>query len=83
MKPINRNILFKPLPSKKISDGGLIIPDSVQAVNNKGTIVGIGSKVTKVKEGDVCFRVKDWGTEVIINGEKHFIMDENSILAKA
>ena len=81
MKPINRKILFKPFPSKEKTEGGLYVPESVQEVNNKGTIIEIGDRVTKVKKGDVGFRVKSWGEEFIIDGEKHYIMEQDAILA--
>ena len=83
MNPINRKILFKPFPSKEKTEGGLYVPESVREVNNKGTIVEIGNRVTKVKKGDIGWRVQGWGEEVIINGEKHYIMEESAILALA
>lgn len=83
MKAYGKNIFFKPFPPKDTTDGGLIVPDSVKQVNNKGVVVSIGDKVTKVKEGDVVFRVKDWGTEFAMAGEQYFMMEESAILAKA
>ncbi len=81
MKVINKKILFKPFKGSETTEGGLFIPDSVRKLSNKGEIVEIGERVTKVKKGDVGFRVKDWGEEIIINGEKHFIMEQDAILA--
>lgn len=81
MKPHNKKILFKPFKSNTTTEGGLFIPDSVQKLSNKGEIVEVGDKVTKVKKGDIGFRVKDWGEEFIINGEKHYIMEQDAILA--
>jgi len=81
MKTVNKKILFKPFKGSSVTEGGLIIPDSAQKLSNKGQIVDVGDKVTKVKIGDVGFRVKDWGEEFIINGESHFIMEEDAILA--
>lgn len=81
MKPILKQILFKPFPSEEKTDGGLFVPDSFREINNKGTITDIGSRVTKVKVGDIGFRVKNWGTEIIINGEKQYLMEETAILA--
>jgi len=82
MIAFNKNILFKPLPSEDKTEGGLYVPDPYKSVNNKGTVVSVGKNVTKVKKGETVFRVKDWGDEIIINGEKHYLMNENSILAK-
>jgi len=81
MKPINRKILFKPFKGSEKTEGGLFVPDSVRKLSNKGEIVQVGERVTKVKKGDIGFRVKDWGEEIIIDGEKHYIMEESAILA--
>ncbi len=82
MKPVKKQILFKPFPPKETTESGLFIPDSVKTVNNKGTIVDIGNEVTKVAIGEVGFRVKGWGQEVLVNNEQHFLMEESAILCK-
>jgi len=81
MQPIRENILFKPLELEGVSAGGIIVPDSFKQTSNKGKIVAVGSKVKNYKVGDVGYRVKSWGTEVLINGEKYFLMQESAIIA--
>lgn len=86
MKPHLKNILFKPFEGSEITEGGLIVPESVRKLSNKGEIVEIGNKVTKVKKGDIGFKVKSdgsesWCMELIINGHIHFLLDEDAILA--
>lgn len=81
MRPINKKILFKPFEGSNTTEGGLIIPDTAKQLSNKGEIVEVGERVTKVKKGDVAWRVKGWGEEIIIDGEKHYIMEETAILA--
>lgn len=85
MQPIKSQILCKPYPSDEISQGGIIVPDSAKKPNNKVLIVKIGAgtkdKPMRLKEGDTGFRVKDWGCEVMIDGELHFLMDQDAILA--
>jgi chaperonin GroES len=85
MRLINKKILFRPFKGNETTEGGLFVPESARKLSSKGEIVDIGERVTKVKKGDVAFRVKDWEgeAELIIDGEKHFIMDENAILALA
>lgn len=86
MTPIGNQILFKPLLSNEISEGGLFIPETARKPSNKGTVVlvakGTASKPMRLKEGMVVYRVKDWGQEVMINNELHFLMDQGAILAK-
>lgn len=81
MQPILQQILLKPYPSEEQSEGGIFVPESVRTVNNKMTVVAIGNKVNRVKKGDTVFRVKDWGVEVEINNEKHYIMNQDAVLA--
>ena len=81
MKPINKKILFKPFKRSETTEGGLLVPEAFRKLSNKGEIVEIGERVTKVKKGDVGWRVKDWGEEFIINGEKYYIMEQDAILA--
>ena len=81
MNPLNKNILFKPFKGSEKTEGGLIVPDSVRKLSSKGIIVEVGNRVTKMKKGDVGFRVKDWGEPIEINGELHYLMNEDAIIA--
>ncbi len=81
MKLVGKNILFKPFEGAEVTEGGLIIPDTAKKLSNKGEIVEVGHLVTKVKKGDVGFRVKDWGEPIEVDGETHFIMNESAILS--
>ncbi len=85
MQPIRNNILVKPCESDSISAGGIIVPDAYKAISNKVKIIKVGSgtkeKPMRLKEGQVGHRVKDWGTEIIMEGEKYFLMTDDSIIA--
>ncbi|NBU53772.1 MAG: co-chaperone GroES [Alphaproteobacteria bacterium] len=83
--PVKSQILFKPLKSPEVSESGLFIPENARAVNNVGKIVAVGKgtkeKPMKLKAGQIAHRVQGWGTEVLVNGELHFLMDEAAIIA--
>lgn len=81
MKLTGDNILFRPFESDKISDGGIIMPDSYIKESNKGEIVSVGNGVKDLKEGQIAYRVKDWGTPLIENGVTYYIMKDKEILA--
>lgn len=81
MTPIRKNILFKPFMGDAVSEGGILVPDAYRKESDRGEIVAVGNLVTKVKAGDVGHRVKAWGTEILIDGTKHYIMDESAIIA--
>jgi chaperonin GroES len=88
MHPIRDNVLLKPFPGDEISEGGILVPESVREISNKMTVIAVGSGTKEspmqFKAGDVVFRVKDSGKEgeVYIGGEIHFIMPQSYLLAK-
>lgn len=47
--PLKEVVIVRPAPKKEVSDGGIIIPDSIrdreQAASVRGTIVSIGQSV--------------------------------------
>ena len=84
MQPINSQILFKPdVPHETIN--GIYVPDSCRKTRDRGTIIAVGRGTEKqpmtLRAGQVGHRVHLWGTEVIIDGETHYLMDVNAILA--
>lgn len=85
MTPLKTQILCKPYPSDEMSIGGIIVPETARGVSNKVLIVKVGSgtkeKPMHLKEGDTGHRVRDWGCEVMIDGELHFLMDQEAIIA--
>ena len=86
MTPIRNQVLCKPFPSDEFTEGGLIVPDSVKKPSNKMRIVSVGNgtkdRPMTFKKGDIGFRVQDWGCEVMVDGELHFLMSSDAILAK-
>ncbi len=85
MKPIKKQILVKPFPADEESEGGIFVPLSARKTSNKMLVVDVGNgtkdEPMKLKKGMTVFRVKDWGEEIIINDEKHFILEQSAILS--
>lgn len=81
MTPIRTQILAKPFPSDEISEGGIYVPETARKDSNKLMVVKAGSSMKNYKEGQVIYRVQDHGTEVMINGEKYFLIDKTALLA--
>lgn len=88
MHPVRDNVLLKPFESDNISEGGIIVPDATKPVSNKMKVIAVGPGLPKnpmkFKVGDVVFRPKDAGKEgeVEIDGQLHYIMPQNYLLAK-
>lgn len=85
IKPIRNQVLVRPLESDNISEGGIIVPDSCKKDSNKVKIVAVGNGTKKNpmyrKPGEIGYRVKDHGTEIIVDGIKHFLLDQSWIIA--
>lgn len=85
MQPIGQNILVKPYPPSEVTQGGLIVPDSVKKPSNKVYIVAVGNgsqkRPMKLKAGQTGFRVRDWGLPIVHEGELHYFMEQNAILS--
>ncbi len=85
MTPIKSNILVKPFLSDEISTGGIYIPDSVRQCSDKVLVVKVGNgtkeKPMNLKEGQIGFRVSGWGLQIIIDNEKHYLMESDAIIA--
>lgn len=85
IKPYNNNILFKPFLEDAITEGGIILPDSVRKESAKGIIVAVGEgtkiRPMKLKPNTIGYRVKDWGEPIEENGERFYIMEDKAILA--
>jgi len=85
MTPIRSQVLVKPFPSDEVSEFGIIVPENARKPSNKVMVVKVGNgtkdKPMKLKAGQTGYRVQAWGFPVEIEGELHFIMDADAIIA--
>jgi len=85
MIALKNQVIVKPFMGDSISLGGIIVPDSFKKRSNKATVISVGNGTPKrpmlYKKGQVVYNVKDYGTEILKDGEKHYIMDMDAILA--
>jgi len=84
--PIKDNVVIKPFASDDKSSGGIIVSEAHREVSNKVKVIAVGNGTKKYpmnwKPGDIAFRVKDCGDEIIIDGERCFIVKSNWLIAK-
>jgi co-chaperonin GroES (HSP10) len=87
IRPIKNNILVKCFPGSDVSEGGILVPDSIRGDSDKVEIVEVGTGTSKkpmyFKKGDIGYRVHGWGEPIIDNGEKYYIMDASAIISLA
>ena len=86
MQPIKNKVLVKPFPSDELSAGGIYVSEAHREVSDKMKVIAVGNGTSKTpmqfKPDDVVFRVKGCGDEFIINGEKHFLVEQSWLIAK-
>lgn len=83
----NENLLVRPFPKKEKTEGGVIIPDTVQERPSKATVLSVSEQLIKrlekdgvkeerlIKEGDVILHVKNAGVPIEgDNGEGLFML---------
>jgi chaperonin GroES len=84
MKLLRNNLLVKPLPSDDVSEGGIIIADSIKELSCKCEVIEVGSglknKPMKYKKGDIVWRIKNSGEQIIVDGDTCLILPDNYIL---
>lgn len=85
LKPIKNKVLIKLFAGDEMSSGGIIVAESFRAESNRGKVIAVGvgtkDKPMQFKAGDVVYRVQGHGEPVDIEGERHYMMDQNTILA--
>lgn len=85
IKPIRNQVLIKLFSGDDLSAGGIVVAESFRAESNKGKVIAVGvgtkDKPMQFKEGDVVYRVQGHGEPLDIGGERHYMMDQSTILA--
>lgn len=90
IKPLADRVVVQADEAEEKSEGGIILPDTVQEKPQKGTIVALGAgRISdngelikpEVKVGDKVLYGKYSGNEISVNGVEYLIMRESDILA--
>ena len=90
IKPLADRVVVQPDAAEEKSEGGIILPDTVQEKPQKGKIVALGAgKISdsgelikpEVKVGDKVLYGKYSGNEISLGGDEYLIMRESDILA--
>lgn len=90
LRPLHDRVIVKRLEEERVSQGGIIIPDTAAEKPSKGEILAIGAgkllesgeiRKLDVKKGDKILFGKYSGTEVKVNGQDVLVMREDDIMA--
>lgn len=88
--PMNDKVLVAPIAASEVTPGGIVLPDGAQERPLEGTVIEVGpGRVLESGEraemsvcvGNVVLYTKYGGNEVVLDGVKHLILDESSLLA--
>ena len=78
-KPLNNNVLVKPVPVEQITASGIFIPDTAKSKSLKGEIISKGNVDDKINVGDIVLYAESSGSEITIDGNVYLVMDEKEL----
>ncbi len=85
IKPLGNRVVIEPMTAETVTPTGIIIPDTAQEKQAKGTIIAVGKGTEgnemEVKVGDKVLFGKYAGQEVAVDGEELLVMREDDIIA--
>jgi chaperonin GroES len=80
-KPLGDRALVKMIEREETSASGIVLPDTAKEKPQTAEVVAVGAhEDVKVSIGDVVVFRKYAGTEFMMNGEEHLIVDGEDIL---
>jgi len=89
IRPLGNRVLVRPMEPETTSSGGIIIPSSAQERSTTGRVLAVGPGLitdqgvrvpTDSVVGDVVYFIPRAATEVVIDGEKLLMLEEEAIL---
>jgi len=82
IKPLGARVLIEVKEAETKTASGIIIPDSAQEKQPRGTVLAIGNdKTIEVKVGDVVIYSKFSGNEIKENGKSYMIVKNEDLIA--
>lgn len=85
LKPLFDNVLVLPKEADQRTAAGLILPETAQESPLIGTVIAVGGGTPdcamEVAVGDMVIYAKYVGSDVDVEGVRHIILNQRSILA--
>jgi len=91
LRPIDDRVVIEPIESEEVTEGGIVLPDTVKEKPVQGKIVAVGPGrlldngdrlKPSVKKGDVVIYGRYSGSDVKVEGTEYKVMRESEILAR-
>lgn len=90
LRPLGPRVIVKRTDAEKVSPGGILIPDTAKEKPAEGVVMALGSGVrlddgtlvpAEVRVGDTVLWGRFGGNEIKLDGEEHFSIHQDEILA--
>lgn len=85
MQPLHNLVLVKPIQGRSVTKGGIFVPTELAERSSKAECIAVGrgtqNNPMEFQKSDVIYHIKGCGDELIIDGEKHYLIESRDILA--
>lgn len=91
LRPLNDNVIVKPLEQEQVTASGIVIPDTASKEKPmRGEVLAVGPgklddhgkrHPVDIKKGDIVIFSRYAPTEVKIDGDEIYVMGSDSVLA--
>lgn len=82
IKPLGARVLVRPETAEEKTSSGIVLPDTASKEKpQRGTVLAVGAEQKDVKKGDTVIFKKYAPTEIKIDNEELYILDEEDVLA--
>lgn len=77
VQPLGPRVLVRVLEEESVPSSGLVVPETAKEKPQRGSVVAVGDveDVVTVEPGDRVLYPKYSGTEVVIDGAEHLILE--------
>jgi chaperonin GroES len=83
IRPINSQVLVKPLEAGEKTAGGIYVPDSGKEKPKEGKVIAVAKDATEeIAVGDRVIYKEFSGTEVSTGGEDYILIPSEDLLVK-
>jgi chaperonin GroES len=76
MRPTGKKIFILPMKEDNVTNGGIIIPDTVANVSTEGEVKSMDPTVRNIKVGDTVVYTQGTGSSLQIDGETYIMFRE-------
>ena len=83
MQPLGARVLVRVVEDETVTRSGIVLPDTAKEKPQRGEVVAVGDdeEMIKVTPGDLVLYPKYAGTEVVVDGRDHLILESGDLLA--